>query len=101
MLTKKFNIKEHFIIFHITYIFYSKSLDLSGFVWIGILFLLIAIYPSSAINKSFSVRLVSLFKINPNFSVKYINSILRISLNITDIDKHFLYYLVKMLDVIE
>ena len=63
----------------------------------------ITVYFTSEVSKrqDGSNLLVSLFKINPNFSVKYINSILRISLDITDIDKHFLYYLVKMLDVIE
>ena len=63
----------------------------------------ITVYFTSEVSKRQDVSnlLVSLFKINPNFSVKYINSILRISLNITGIDKHFVYYLVKMLDVIE
>ena len=63
----------------------------------------ITVYFTSEVSKrqDGSNLLVSLFKINPNFSVKYINNILRISLNITGIDKHFLYYLVKMLDVIE
>ena len=63
----------------------------------------ITVYFTSEVSKrqDGSNLLVSLFKINPNFSVKYINSILRISLNITGIDKHFVYYLVKMLDVIE
>lgn len=45
--------------------------------------------------------LTSLFKISPNFEVKYINDILKITLNIKHLEDHFLYYLIKMLDVIE
>ena len=45
--------------------------------------------------------LSGLFKINPNFEIKYINNILRISLKTNNLEKHFLHYLVKMLDVIE
>ena len=45
--------------------------------------------------------LSELFKINPNFEIKYINNILRISLKTNNLEKHFLHYLVKMLDVIE
>ena len=45
--------------------------------------------------------LAGLFKINPNFEIKYINNILRISLKTNNLEKHFLHYLVKMLDVIE
>ena len=45
--------------------------------------------------------LSDLFKINPQFNIRYINNILRISLPIKNLEKHFLYYLVKMLDVFE
>ena len=45
--------------------------------------------------------LSGLFKISPNFEIKYINNILRISLKTNNLEKHFLHYLVKMLDVIE
>jgi len=45
--------------------------------------------------------LSSLFKINTAFEVKYLNNILRISLPIKNLNEHFLYYLTKMLDVIE
>ena len=45
--------------------------------------------------------LSGLFKINPNFEIKYTNNILRISLKTNNLEKHFLHYLVKMLDVIE
>lgn len=45
--------------------------------------------------------LSALFKINTSFDVKYLNNILKISLPIKDQSEHFLYYLIKMLDVIE
>ena len=45
--------------------------------------------------------LVKLFRINANFEVSYLNNILRVSLPIKSLQKHFLYYLTKMLDVIE
>ena len=45
--------------------------------------------------------LTDLFNINPQFNIKYFNNILRISLPVRNLEKHFLYYLVKMLDVIE
>ena len=45
--------------------------------------------------------LSSLFKINPSFDVKYLNNILRVTLPIKNLSEHFLYYLTKMLDVIE
>ncbi len=45
--------------------------------------------------------LSSLFKINSSFEVQYLNNILRISLPIKNLKEHFLYYLIKMLDVIE
>ncbi len=45
--------------------------------------------------------LSSLFKINTAFEVQYLNNILRISLPIKNLNEHFLYYLTKMLDVIE
>lgn len=45
--------------------------------------------------------LSSLFKINTAFEVQYLNNILRISLPIKNLNEHFLYYLIKMLDVIE
>lgn len=45
--------------------------------------------------------LSSLFKISTNFEVKYFNNILRISLLLNGLNMHFIYYLIKMLDVIE
>lgn len=45
--------------------------------------------------------LSSLFKINTAFEVRYLNNILRISLPIKNLNEHFLYYLIKMLDVVE
>lgn len=45
--------------------------------------------------------LADLFKINPNFDVKYVNKMFKISLNINNLDKNFLYYLVEMIKVIE
>lgn len=45
--------------------------------------------------------LSSLFKINTAFEVQYLNNILRISLPIKNLNEHFLYYLTKMLDVLE
>ena len=45
--------------------------------------------------------MTSLFKISPNFSINYINDILKITLKLNNLNKHFLYYLVKMLDIIE
>lgn len=45
--------------------------------------------------------LAQLFKLSPNFDVAYINKILKITLNTRNLDKHFLYYLNKMLDIIE
>ena len=43
----------------------------------------------------------SLLKINNNFNVSYLNKKIEISLKIKNLDKHFLYYLIKMLDIIE
>lgn len=45
--------------------------------------------------------LTRLFNITSNFEVKYFNNILRISLSLKELNEHFLYYLVKMLDIIE
>ncbi len=45
--------------------------------------------------------LTELFKISNNFDVKYINDILRINLKIKGLEKHFLYYLIKMIDIFE
>ena len=45
--------------------------------------------------------LAKLFKINSAFSVKYNNKILKVILNITSLDKHFLYYLIEMLEILE
>lgn len=42
-----------------------------------------------------------LFNISSNFEVKYSNNILRISLKLKNLKMHFIYYLIKMLDVIE
>lgn len=63
----------------------------------------ISVYITSVVSKrQDGANLLSgLFKINPNFEIKYINNILRISLKINNLEKHFLHYLVKMLDVIE
>lgn len=54
---------------------------------------------SSSIN---GLNLLSkLFNINKNFDVKYENKMIKISLNVKNLDKHFLYYLNEMLSVIE
>lgn len=45
--------------------------------------------------------LSNLYKINTNYKVEYINKILKISLSLTDLDKHFTYYLIKMLEIME
>lgn len=45
--------------------------------------------------------LSSLFKISNSFDVSYFNNILRITLKTKDLKEHYLYYLLKMLDVIE
>ena len=48
-----------------------------------------------------SSLLSRLFKISSNFSVEYINRVLKITLDIKNLDKHFMYYLIKMIEVIE
>ena len=45
--------------------------------------------------------LSSLFEINKDFDVKFINDIFKITLPFKNLDKHFLYYLIKMIDVFE
>ncbi len=45
--------------------------------------------------------LVTLFNISSNFEVKYLNDILIIILKLKGLSEHYLYYLIKMLDVIE
>ena len=45
--------------------------------------------------------LSSLYKISTNYKVEYINKILKISLSLADLDKHFTYYLIKMLEIME
>lgn len=45
--------------------------------------------------------LSKLFKISANFDVSYVNSILKITLNTRGLDKHFLYYLTQMINIIE
>ena len=42
-----------------------------------------------------------LFSITPNFSVLYNNQILKIILNIKNLKDHFIYYMVKMINIIE
>ena len=44
--------------------------------------------------------LSNLFKITPNFSVNYSNNILKIILDIKNLEKHFIYYLIDALEVI-
>lgn len=48
-----------------------------------------------------SSLLAKLFKISSNFSVEYTNQVLKITLDIKNLDKHFMYYLIKMIEVIE
>ena len=45
--------------------------------------------------------LVKLFNITSNFSVLYNNNILKIILNNKGLNKHFIYYLVEMINIIE
>ncbi len=45
--------------------------------------------------------LSGLFKITPKFDVKYLNNILRITLPLKGLEEHFIYYLIKMLDIFE
>lgn len=45
--------------------------------------------------------LFKLFKITPNFNVEYKNKELIISLNIRNLEKHYVYYLVDMLKIFE
>ena len=45
--------------------------------------------------------LTKLFNINKSFKVEYINKSLKISLNTKDLDKHFIYYLIEMINIIE
>lgn len=63
----------------------------------------ISVFITSVVSKrQDGAKLLSgLFRINQNFEIRYINNILRISLKTSNLEKHFLHYLVKMLDVIE
>lgn len=45
--------------------------------------------------------LVNLFKITSNFSLEYTNNILKITLNLKGLEKHFIYYMLKMINHIE
>ena len=45
--------------------------------------------------------LTKLFKITPNFNVEYKNKELIIALNLRDLKKHFIYYLIDMLKIFE
>ena len=45
--------------------------------------------------------LSELFKISRNFEVSYVNKTLKISLKLKDLNAHYLYYLNKMLNIIE
>ncbi len=45
--------------------------------------------------------LSTLFKINQNFKVNYVGKLLKISLNIRNLPKHFMYYLLEMIDIFE
>ncbi len=58
-----------------------------------------SVQKSNTINGS--ELLSNLFKISSNFDVSYVNKILKITLNTKGLEKHFLYYLVKMISVIE
>ena len=48
-----------------------------------------------------AVLLTKLFNISQNFKVEYVNKVLKISLTTKNLDKHFIYYLVEMIDIIE
>ena len=63
----------------------------------------ITVYFSKEVFKNIdgSKLLFSLFDINKNFDIKYINNILRITLPLRNLELPFLDYLLKMLDVIE
>ena len=63
----------------------------------------ITVYFSKEVSKNIdgSKLLFSLFDINKNFDIKYINNILRITLPLRNLELPFLDYLLKMLDVIE
>ena len=45
--------------------------------------------------------LEKVFKIDPSIDIKYTNDILRITLTINKLDEHFMYYLIKILDIFE
>ena len=45
--------------------------------------------------------LSKLYKINRNFSVLYTNKILKVVLDIRNLEKHFMYYLAEMISIIE
>lgn len=52
-------------------------------------------------NMDTSKFLSELFKISPNFEVSYINKKIKVNLKILGLNNHYLYYLIKMLDVVE
>lgn len=59
-------------------------------------------FNKEASNKIDGADLLSgLFNITPMFDVKYLNNILRITLPLKGLDEHFIYYLIKMLDIFE
>lgn len=59
-------------------------------------------FNKEASNKIDGADLLSgLFNISPMFDVKYLNNILRITLPLKGLDEHFIYYLIKMLDIFE
>ena len=45
--------------------------------------------------------LSEIFKIDPSIDIKYLNNILRIVLTPRRLEKHFMYYLIKILDIFE
>ena len=45
--------------------------------------------------------LTEIFKIDPSIDIKYLNSMIRIVLSINKLEKHFMYYLIKIIDIFE
>ena len=63
----------------------------------------VSIYFSSEKSKSINgaYLLSKLFKINKAFNVTYKNNIITVNLKLESLNKHFIYYLVKMINIIE
>ncbi len=102
-LTDRFGLlDENIIIYMLEELFQTKAKQKGVFKVEQIKDKIIIYFKSEVSKRQNGAKLLTkLFKISSNFEVKYINDMLKIELVTKNLKEHFLYYLIKMIDIIE